>query len=578
MIRNTRINALAVSVLIVILITSVVAGCTQRTVTPKRSTIIESNELNPELTANPVHSRLKILVPENDLTSRPFTLAERENLPVWKEFQKMLDANNLELEFELIDPIQYDVVMQTRLAAAIDLPDIIKIGKMSDENRIAYVKSGIFQPVSDIINNYCKPETKEYINALYPFLLTAAALPDDGKSYWFAQTSVVMYGGDTKSTARSNIIRYDWLKKLGMDIPTTTDELFQACVAIQKQDANGSGVIGDEKICIKIEDSSVITQFGGYFGLVGDITGAIINGGNKVESCWYQDGMQDFIRYLKLLYDNKILDLISDSAQLNAQNSLILHYGYSTLTSQLDEQCSDEEAAFVAMPILTGKHGIEPVFLGTAPYNFSSNAAFAVTNMCSDLSAPAKFFDILYTDEWYVLSEFGIEGSTWKYDENIKADNFYTKGWRVSTLSSNVNEVRAFGDCNGYSLWGNVFPRITTEDRSVAYYQRIADTAREKGNETVAMSNEEVIKSWGYTKYYPNDNIYAMATEKQNERLDLLLTDLKTYHEELVAALITGKKPIEDWDKYILELKQLGLDEVISINQDRFNRGMYYVK
>lgn len=35
-----------------------------------------------------------------------------------------------------------------------------------------------------------------------------------------------------------------------------------------------------------------------------------------------------------------------------------------------------------------------------------------------------------------------------------------------------------------------------------------------------------------------------------------------------------GEKSLDDWDAYIQDLKDLGLDELIAINQGRYDRAM----
>lgn len=530
-------------------------------------------------TAAPVSevSTVTIMAPERDAASSAFIMADREKVPVWQEFQKVLDAHDLVLDFELIDPVQYEVVMQTRLAGAVNVPDIIKVGALSDEMRIAYARGGVFQSITNIVENYCKQETRDYIDQYYPFLLTAQALPEDGQAYWFAQTSVVLYGGEVKTAYQTLCIRNDWLEALELPMPTTTAELFDTAVAFQERDANGNGVIGDEKFSVAGDIAhSLLRDFGCYFGLVNGLSNAIINGSNQVTSCWYQDGMKPFIAYCKQLYDAGLLDLTTDGSQLSAQNALIAQYGYSTLTASMDSACGDANAAFVAMPQLSSEEGLHPVAFSTCPYNFSVSSAFAVTNACEDLAGPAKLLDVLYSEDYYLLAEFGIEGSCWEYDETVNADSFYTRGWRKSLIPSGVDNQKAHGDTKGMNLWNLALPRITTEDRSVEYYQKQIDAFYADGKDSVAKSHEEMIKSWDYTKYYDTGNVYAMATDEQNDALDLILVDLQTYHDELIVSLVTGEKSLDEWDTYIEELQMLGLDDLLEINQERFNRGMYF--
>ena len=47
---------------------------------------------------------------------------------------------------------------------------------------------------------------------------------------------------------------------------------------------------------------------------------------------------------------------------------------------------------------------------------------------------------------------------------------------------------------------------------------------------------------------------------------------MRTYSAELLTKLIMGEKSLEDWDSYIADLKELGLDDLIAINQARYDR------
>ena len=66
----------------------------------------------------------------------------------------------------------------------------------------------------------------------------------------------------------------------------------------------------------------------------------------------------------------------------------------------------------------------------------------------------------------------------------------------------------------------------------------------------------------------------ALPNAEESERLSEIQTDLETYSKELIANIILGRSSLDDWDSYIEELKELGLDEYIEINQtlcDRYN-------
>lgn len=49
-------------------------------------------------------------------------------------------------------------------------------------------------------------------------------------------------------------------------------------------------------------------------------------------------------------------------------------------------------------------------------------------------------------------------------------------------------------------------------------------------------------------------------------------TDLETYSKELATQLILGQASLDDWDSYMAELKDLGLDEILEIENDQLVR------
>ena len=60
------------------------------------------------------------------------------------------------------------------------------------------------------------------------------------------------------------MIRKDWVDKLGLAMPATTDELFEVLKAFQEQDANGNGE-ADEVVAIDFDNfANGLSQ---YFGL-----------------------------------------------------------------------------------------------------------------------------------------------------------------------------------------------------------------------------------------------------------------------------------------------------------------------
>ena len=56
------------------------------------------------------------------------------------------------------------------------------------------------------------------------------------------------------------------------------------------------------------------------------------------------------------------------------------------------------------------------------------------------------------------------------------------------------------------------------------------------------------------------------------DTISSITSDLTTYSEELLTKLILGQQSMDDWDTYMAALERLGLDQLIEINQARYDR------
>lgn len=71
-----------------------------------------------------------------------------------------------------------------------------------------------------------------------------------------------------------------------------------------------------------------------------------------------------------------------------------------------------------------------------------------------------------------------------------------------------------------------------------------------------------------------NDNYLAIPDDQQLEAKTKILTNLNTYSTELATKLALGQKSLDNWDQYMADLKKLGLDQLLEIDQqllDRYN-------
>ena len=68
------------------------------------------------------------------------------------------------------------------------------------------------------------------------------------------------------------------------------------------------------------------------------------------------------------------------------------------------------------------------------------------------------------------------------------------------------------------------------------------------------------------------DNFLAMATDEETETINKVLTGLQTYSDEMCLKLALGTESLDNFDQILQELKNLGLDDLLAVQQARHDR------
>ena len=485
----------------------------------------------------------------------PFS--DRDSYPVWQEVEKLLAANGVTCEFELIPKEQYATVLQTRLAAASDLPDVISldVAEVSEQNAVDLGNQGTIIDIKTAIEQYSNGNTMEMWGKYWPDATKQLTTPE-GKIYWYPSLSFRKLNGEaTKGTGFAMQYRGDWLKKVGLAEPTTTEELLTVLKAFREKDANGNGQ-ADEIAAIKLDafDNGIAQAYGLAPNLFD-----IENKTGKAVTPWLQPGIKDYILFMQRMVQEGVLDpsmigsadaAISQSVTEN-RASLIRNYEQQ---NWFEPMTGDDNADYVPINP-TGKEGIEPVFHrepSTLVYQ-----KFAITKNCKDVEGAVRLFDTLYTEEYALLSMWGIEGLTYEMED----------GRKVQLHPEWGDEERAEAKALvGHSLCGNtVFPVVNIQEEwnDILGLQGVSEA---KQAYEVAMQS--------YDNDYFTSMTIAMPTEEESSMFDRYYTTLETYSSELLVNLILGNKSIDELDAAIEEMKEMGLTELVGIYQTRHDRYM----
>ena len=87
------------------------------------------------------------------------------------------------------------------------------------------------------------------------------------------------------------------------------------------------------------------------------------------------------------------------------------------------------------------------------------------------------------------------------------------------------------------------------------------------------MAKWSIDNNTAYQKYYkPPSFPMLQPTKEESDTLARLLTDIVTYRLEMFGKFINGTEPLSNFDKFVSQCKKLGIDEVIKVRQQQYDR------
>ncbi|MCR4961242.1 MAG: extracellular solute-binding protein [Lachnospiraceae bacterium] len=437
--------------------------------------------------------------------------------------------------WDLYDYDDYENLAAPIISSGDTDADIIKIPD-NDPNQV-YIKSGLFVPLDeffDYMPNFVKWLSE---NPVEKAELTA----EDGHIYYVPGLNVA---DDYQPCLMYNKV---WLKKAGIEAPTTLDEFTEMLRYFKNNDMNGNGDASDEiPMCVMKE--FLPYMFGPAFGL--DLVSGFRadEAGNVTYAYADSENYKKYLEYLNGLYEeglidpgftswdrDMVIDFISgDLTGVAFDFSWAMSMMYSNVLPYYD---GTEDTAFVGVAPLSGD--CEGFYVGRN----SLSGMFGVNKKSPRIELAAKFLDYAMSDHCQDYYQWGIVGESYI----VNAD-----GSREYTENGNNNDwLQQFGINPAFVL--PAAQSVEATDILVApWHARINGELRQ------------------YVKD-PWPEIYA--TSKESDTVNLYMPDIQAMVDESTIDFITGKKNLtSDFDSYISELERLHIDEVTEVRQTQYNR------
>ncbi|PNV63368.1 hypothetical protein C0033_04645 [Clostridium sp. chh4-2] len=412
-----------------------------------------------------------------------------------------------------------------------------------------YAPSGMILPLNTYIEN---DEYKAIKDAWEPWGSWIGTTDTDG-TIWSVPRN-------TSTTPYPIFVRQDWLDLVGMEQPSTLDELNEYLYKIKELDPYGNG----ETIPLGTQKGGEVMAYLEYSllgGFVDTGNGSWLDEDGKVKPVWIADGYKDFLAQLNTWYKDGILhkecfsmdkDTFIQSITKGAVGATAAWYSRitlndGTLTKNLpDLDLEKYDYAFgINEKGITGPNG---KFVQTRT-NVSPEGLM-ISSKCKNPDAVMKFVEWSYHWENYQTAAMGIKDEYWKYDPN---DPDAEKNRSVVAIEGGPKYCRDFLVSLGtpmeiqsteYDEWG----RQTMHNLWLQEHLNDFDVTHEPGCE------------YGIT--WQND--------KLTENIPAY-TDIRTYRDEELVKFVNGNRSLDTWDDFVQELYGMGLEDWITEYTRQYN-------
>lgn len=465
------------------------------------------------------------------------------DLPFW---QWVEEQTNVHIEWEVVPSESYEEIIATRLAAAQDLPDIINVSSAVNANNAG--RNGLLIDMAALLE-----ENGYWIQQMFeadPFSEDLMVLGDG--SMYAVQATVV-----PKRNQIVAMYNKAWLEEVGAEIPTTTEEFLEVCKKMVGVDFNGNGK--NDEIILTSPHNHVFDSFSFNYGLElfedWDAFSADENG--VVTANYTSDRMKAYLEYLKVLYDEGILDKEMFDADWNtfyekiAADRVGIFVCYTSFATSCGNMTSygtqhpNEEIYTVGLP-LEGPYG--DAYLVAREKSANDSTAISKDSEHADLAL--RWLDTLFANPEFIETRYwGFEGITYTENEDGTRDLIYPEdGTSWETIRNNLG-------CGQIPL---------------CHPQTDLMFIQEDHDPSMAWWNEQ---EHALDEYFVSPTIPHIAlTDEEQEIYDLYAADVRTYFREMQAKFVVGNESFDNWDKYLKTMDALCIDELVAVYQSVYDR------
>ena len=416
------------------------------------------------------------------------------------------------------------------MLASGDIPDIVTTYDIP--NFLNYGIEGAFVPLNEYLD-----EMPNFKKILEDEEIRKGITATDGNIYLVP----FMPGGYTSS---GWFIRTDWLKKLNLEVPKTTNELYKVLTAFATKDPNGNGK-ADE---IPFYGTKTLTDL---FPLW-DARGEWYTENGKIYFGPYEDNYRTAVENIIKWYNEGLIDKevftrgSSDMEKMLADNRLgSAASGWFGSSSKFNDKYGTVIEGFEYKPIAP----INGIALSRRPK--VGGWGWGISTSSDKIDIAVKYLDFWLGEAGDMLMNFGVEGVHYDMVDGepvFKAEKLANPDFK--------KELTDFGI-----------------QMDIGFKQNF-EYEKQWLNEIAIEGMEMYMNGGWYVEQLPPVDNYV--DKEDSSRNSELTVQVETYTSEQFQKCVLGAEKLDDasWDKYIKQLEKFGVKELMTIKQkglDNYN-------
>ncbi len=429
-----------------------------------------------------------------------------------------------------------------------DIPDLLAV---SQEQLATLSKTDMYEDLTNIYEQYATPLTKEIITEEGNSALESATF--GGKLIAIPGTNSAIDG------AAFLWARQDWLDKLSLPVPKTTDELYNVMKAFVEQDPDGNGKKDTVGMMLNKDFLAPgVAEAIGIFNAFDAYPKAWVRGSDgKLVYGSAQPEVKEALVYLNKLYKEGLIEKdfgakdSSKAAELAASGRVGINMGAMWNGMFPLQQTIDNfpDANWLAHPIVSKddqpanpqiKLNVENYFVVRKGYEHPE-ALMKLLNFWTELNygnTTQAEFDKFLGPEPAPGHHYAV-GKAWKAQKNLQAHLKIVEAFKTGDASKLNAEEKGYYD--------NI-EKFKAGDNSNAQFEKVfGETGSFKSMNGYVENN-----------LFKMDEFYGASTDAMKNRLKTVEQAVVEYYTKV----IMGSDSVENFDKFVTQLNKLGLEEV----------------